>query len=477
MLGQQERWQEDLFVAGPLRDLIPDDHILKRVDAVLDLSWLRDEVRALYNERAGRPGVDPEAAVRLMLAGLFQGITSDRKLMREAQVNLAMRWFAGYRLHEKLPDHSSLTRIRQRWGAERFKQIFRKSVAACGQAGLIDGETTHFDATLIRADVSWESLTEQHVERVLAENEPPEDDPPPAGSGKRRGRPRRKDKIVTKKISSTDPDATMTTSNRRHRMEPSYKQHTAVDDRAGVIVDVALTTGETSEGRELPAQVRRVEATTGKSLRTLTADGAYAHSVNYAAFEAAGIDAVIPPPKERKTARRIPARRFKYDARHDVVRCPGKRVLRRSTRNRQGVVYRARPADCRACVLRPRCFSPSASSRIIVLGDGFEALLRARRRRRRWSEHEYTLYARHRWRVEGVHGEAKTQHGLRRAARRGQWNVAIQVYLTAAVMNLKRLAAFWPALTLHTSDESRTRLTAINTATRSYSITPTRRAA
>ena len=107
MLGRQERWQEDLFVAAPLRDLVSDDYILKRVERVLDLSWLRDEVRDCYDEQQGRPSIDPEAAVRLMLAGLFQGITSDRKLMRETQVNLAIRWFAGYRLHEKLPHHSS----------------------------------------------------------------------------------------------------------------------------------------------------------------------------------------------------------------------------------------------------------------------------------------------------------------------------------------------------------------------------------
>ena len=113
MIGKQDRWQEELFIACPLSELVPEDHVLKRVDKVLDLSWLREEVRELYSETQGRPSIDPEAAVRLMLAGFFQGIVHDRKLMREAQVNLAIRWFAGYRLHEKLPHHSSLTRIRQ----------------------------------------------------------------------------------------------------------------------------------------------------------------------------------------------------------------------------------------------------------------------------------------------------------------------------------------------------------------------------
>src|SRR5262245_40391562 len=117
MLGLKERDQLELLITGSLRQLIPDDHVLVRVDRVLDLSWLRDEVADLYCLDDGRPGIDPEVAVRLMLAGLLSGIVHDRKLMREAHVNIAIRWFIGYGVHERLPDHSSLTRIRQRWGA------------------------------------------------------------------------------------------------------------------------------------------------------------------------------------------------------------------------------------------------------------------------------------------------------------------------------------------------------------------------
>ena len=170
MIGNQERWQEDLFVAGPLSSLIPNDHVLKRVDKVLDLSWLRKEVADCYSETMGRPSIDPESALRLMLAGYFQGIVHDRKLMREAQVNLAIRWFAGFRLHQALPEHSSLTKIRQRWGPERFKKIFQKTVRMCIDAGLVNGETVHIDSTLIRADVSWESLTTEYADKTFKEN-------------------------------------------------------------------------------------------------------------------------------------------------------------------------------------------------------------------------------------------------------------------------------------------------------------------
>ena len=136
MLGRKARGQFELVVAGSLRDLIPDDHVLVRVDRVLDLGWLRAELAGCYAARAGLPGIDPEAAVRLMLAGLLLGVVHDRRLMREARAITAIRWFAGYGLHEALPDHSSLTRIRQRWGAERFRRVFARTVQACVAAGV-----------------------------------------------------------------------------------------------------------------------------------------------------------------------------------------------------------------------------------------------------------------------------------------------------------------------------------------------------
>src|SRR5215813_10925845 len=171
MLGRKERDQLELFISGSLRQLIPDEHVLVRIDRVLDLSWLREEVADRYCADDGRPGIDPQVAVRLMLAGLLTGIVHDRRLMRDAQVNIAIRWFIGYGLHEKLPHHSSLTRIRQRWGDERFRRIFKRTVEACLKAKIVTAEVVHIDASLIRANVSWDSLAERHVEDVLSENQ------------------------------------------------------------------------------------------------------------------------------------------------------------------------------------------------------------------------------------------------------------------------------------------------------------------
>jgi transposase len=438
VIGSQDRQQEEMFIAGSLSSFIPEDHILKRVNKVLDLSWLRREVKELYCTTNGRPGIDPEAAVRLMIAGFFQGITHDRKLMREAQVNLAIRWFAGYQLHQKLPDHSSLTRIRQRWGAERFKSIFQRTVQSCVDAGLVDGETVHIDATLIRADVSWKSITEQHVEKVIRENDE-NDTPDPEPKN---GSPKGKKSVKSGRRSTTDPDATLTTSSHDFHMEPCYKQHGAVDDRCCVIVDVDITTGQASEGQQLPEQVERIEANTGRKIKTLTADAGYAHGANYELLERRGIDAIIPPQRHGSTSSNIPLSRFKYDEKNDIVKCPTDRTLRPTRWTDKGTIYRGRSCDCRKCSLNDKCTSGYKGPRTVLIIKGYSALLRARRRVLCTDSKFDRLYGRHRIKSEGMHGEAKTQHGLRRAVRRGLANVAIQAYLTAIVINLKRLATF-----------------------------------
>ena len=203
-----------------------------------------------------------------------------------------------------------------------------------------------------------------------------------------------------------------------------------------------VTTGEQNEGSQLAEQIERIENNTGRKVKTVSADSGYAHGKNFELLEDKGIDAIIPPQRQNNKPRHLPLRRFKYDAKNKIVKCPTGKVLTRRTQNKQGWLYRARTIDCRNCRLRKRCISETATSRTVLISTGYEVLLRARRRHRQPDQNFVAVYKRHRWRAEGMHGEAKTQHGLRRAVRRGLSNVAIQAYLTAAVINLKRLVAF-----------------------------------
>jgi hypothetical protein len=350
--------------------------------------------------------------------------------MREAQVNLAIRWFVGYGLHEALPDHSSLTCIRQRWGAERFRRIFQRTVKACVAAKIATGEVVHVDASLIRADVSWESLVERHVDQVDRANQTPDQD------AEKQGRQTGK----YKKVSLTDPDATMATNARHRRLEPTYKQHAAVDDLRGVILDIEVTTGEINEGQRIVGQVDATMATTGVPVTTVTADAGSAYAKVYGALERRGIDALIPT-KAEPIRSPVPLRRFRYDAKHDIVKCPRGKILRPGNPVAHGRFFYARKRDCDRCALASICLSKGRTSKGLVISHDYPALLRARRRRERWSAADQRLYQRHRWRSEGFHGEAKTWHGLARAVRRGLQNMRIQASLTASAINLKRLAA------------------------------------
>jgi transposase len=427
MLGRKVRGQLELFITGSLRDLVPDDHVLVRVDHVLDLSWLPSEVAGLYCADNGRPCIDPEVAVRLMLAGFLLGIVHDRRLMREAQVNLAIRWFIGYALHEALPDHSSLTRIRQRWGEDVFRRVFTRVVRQCQLAGLVSAETVHIDASLIRAHVSMDALILRHLNAVEDANDAERD---ARTSGK------------FKKLCRTDPDATMATSSKAP-LRPAYKQHTAVDDLAGVVVDVEIVTGEEHDTGRFEARLDAIEDTLGVTPGRITADTIYGVGRVYAALEDRQIEAVIPPLRStrRQGAQGFPTERFKFDPHHDVVRCPAKKRLTARNSTKSGRWYRADRRDCAHCPLKAQCLPRGAPSRRVHIVTNHAAILRARRKRTAWGDDERAIYARHRWQVEGAHGTAKTLHGLARAIRRGLENMKIQALLTAIAMNLKKLAA------------------------------------
>ena len=435
MLERRARGQLEFFVCGSLRELVPDDHVLARIDRVLDLCWLHDEVAGVYASGIGRPAIEPEAAVRLMLAGFLLGIVHDRRLMREAQVNLAIRWFAGFGMNDRLPDHSSLTRIRQRWGAERFRRIFERTVQACVSAGIAKGEVVHIDASLIRADVSWESLAVRHVGAMTTAND---DDQTDLDTELQRRNSKKTGKF--KKVSLTDPDASMATSGRNRRLEPSYKQHSVVDDEMGVVLDLEVTTGEVNEGEQMLVRLDAAAAATGAPIATVTADAGYAYGKIFGGLERRSIAAVIPT-KAEPIRSPVPLRRFRFDPHNDIVKCPRGKILRPGAPVKHGRFFHARQRDCVRCDLAALCLSKGRKVKSVVIGDDHPALLRARRRREKWSEDDDRLYQRHRWRSEGYHGEAKTWHGLARAVRRGLENMRIQAFLTAAAVNLKRLAA------------------------------------
>src|SRR5829696_6695913 len=179
MLGPPKPRRLDQPITVSLEDLVPADNFYRHLEARLDLGFVRDWAQELYAER-GRPSIDPVVFFKLQLVMFFEGIRSDRKLIEAASLNLAHRWYLGFALDEELPDHSSLTRIRQRLGIDIFQRFFEKVVDLCQEARLVWGRELYFDATKVEANAGIPSLVPRfyyeattHVADLFADDAPP----------------------------------------------------------------------------------------------------------------------------------------------------------------------------------------------------------------------------------------------------------------------------------------------------------------
>jgi len=418
MIGNQGKIERKLFVNFSIEDFVPKDHIFRKIDKVMDFSWIREEVEHLYCADNGRPSIDPEVALRLMVGGFFEGVVHDRKLCRKAASDLALRWFARLDIDAEVPDHSTFSRLRQRWGEETFKRVFERVLEECVERGFVNTETVHVDSTLVRANVSWSKVVKKHVGEVVIKNQVDEPEPP--------------SKAGSEKVCLSDPDASLATSSTVKTPEPSYKHHTAVDAN-GFVVSSEVTTGSVHEGHMLLKQVDDIEDRTGEEVVTVTADKGYASAANYANLEEMNIEPLIPP-------RGVKVEEFKYDGYNEILICrKGKRFgWKRETE--KGLQFRLKAAKCRDCEHYETCFR-GRKERYVLIRWGHCADIRQRRKREKgWDADAKALYGRHRNLVEGVQGEMKNEHGMRRSVRQGLWNMRIQAWLTSAVINLKRLA-------------------------------------
>jgi len=155
MMGRRAQHQGQLFYSFDLNAAVPDDHLVRRIAAVLDLSWVHGELAPHYSH-TGRPSIDPVLMIRMLIVGYVFAIRSERALCREVQVNLAYRWFCGLSIEDKLPDHSAFSRARNErfCDSDIFRHVFERIVGACIAAGLVGGEGFAVDASLIAADAN-----------------------------------------------------------------------------------------------------------------------------------------------------------------------------------------------------------------------------------------------------------------------------------------------------------------------------------
>lgn len=405
MLGENSS-EPTLFQMVDVEALVPADHKLRKIDAVLDLSFVKDAVSECYATSTGRPSVDPELALRMMLLGVLYDL-SDRELCDEIGMHAGMRWFCRLNFHDPVPDHSTLSRLRnERWGESGlFDRLMDEVVRQCSEAGLVSGRHLSVDGTEIRADASMKSVRRRGPEGKGEDR--PRRDPPSGGQGGGEPRPTgdwegRGERYRNRThFSSTDPDARLYRKDNSQGAALKYLAHDLIDTKSRVVLRRTVTRATGTAEREAALEMldevleRKAELGLVRQPEVLTGDTGY------------GSGEFVTEVLDRDVWPHIP---LLASAEMEGIPTWQRRTLDlERKRARQRKVKEARARNRVRELMKTRGYTVSRKLRI---------------------------------RSEHVFAEAKTCHGLGRARRRGLWRVQDQATLTAVVQNLKRLVAF-----------------------------------
>ncbi|MDQ5852626.1 MAG: IS1182 family transposase [Chloroflexota bacterium] len=465
-----------------LENLVPKDNFYRQVDHMLDLSFVRDLVRSCY-AAGGRPSVDPVVFFKFQLIMFFEGIRSERQLMDIAADRLSLRWYLGYDLHEPLPDHSSLSKIRERYGVTIFRLFFDRIVEQCQKEGLVWGKELFLDSTQVEANADKDKMLprfyvdamHEHLAALFPEaatapqHEPvapaaapirlPVDLPPEVEAELVAKTAARHDWIAELGrqerdvangyyqrqadiwVNTTDPYATMM-HKKGGGSAIGYHTHYAVDGgKARIILTALVTPSEVMDNQPMQDRLWHSRFRWQLPLEQVTGDTKYGTVENIVAIEEAGLRAYIPLTDYDKRSPFFGKQRFRYDAERDLYVCPGEEELPflYPMNGPRVYKYQADAATCNVCPLKARC-TDSDKGRSVTRSFDEEYLDRVR------SYHETEAYKkalrkRKVW-VEPLFGEAKQWHGLARFRLRLLEKVNIEALVTATGQNLKRLLSW-----------------------------------
>jgi transposase len=449
MMGERSGLQGRFFYRFDLEKRVPADHLLRKIDSVLDLSKLRSQLAPHYSH-TGRPSIDPELMIRMLLIGYCYGIRSERRLCEEVDLNLAYRWFCHLNLEDTVPDHSTFSKNRHgRFReADILRHVFETTVRTCMDAGLVGGEGFAADASIIRADANRQN------------NIPGGDDHDWTG-GAGPSRPVREylaaldqSAAPPKEISLSDPASRLTAAMGRPAFF-GWATNYLIDVKNAVIMDVAATPAiRSAEVDSAKVMIDRVEGRFGVLPKRLIGDTAYGTAEMVAwMIEEKAIEPHVPLwEKGERDDGTFGRSDFIFDTASNTFTCPGGKRLQQYRRNfeheRSGVtkantrIYRASQVDCGSCALKEKC-CPGQPWRKVVTSV-HEAARNVVRHIR--GTPEYLQSRRDRKKVEMLFAHLKRILKLDRLRLRGPSGAHDEFTLAAAAQNLRKLAklAFRP---------------------------------
>jgi transposase len=435
MMGAHQP-QNDLFnYSVNLDERVRTDHPLRRIAAVLDLSFVRPAVAQFYGNN-GHVSIDPEVLVKMMLLLFLDDVASERELMTVIAERLDYMWFLGYGLDDEIPNHSVLSKARARWGQEVFRTLFERTVGQCVAAGLVEGKKLHIDSSLIKANASKDSVVQASPELIAAVRNAYD-------AQEQKLQERASSSVNATHVSTTDPEATLARGGGTPVSQLSYKHHRVVDDAQGVITAVKTTTGQESDAAQLPGLTSQHQQQTGEQPKTVVGDKHYGSAENYRYCQSQGVTSHLGQAKGN-THGLFSLSQFVYEPEQDRYRCPAGEHLyyHNFKKDDQLVEYRIKDAAlCAKCNLRAQCTRSQAGRS--VTRPLFNELVEAGREQAR-SQAARRDMARRKHMMEGSFADASNNHGFKRARWRRLWRQQIQDWLIAAVQNLRILLKRMP---------------------------------
>ena len=443
LLGKKPR-REPMFYYVKMEEIVPENHLLRLVDKHIDFSFIRDKVKHLYSH-TGRPSIDPEVLLRMLLIGYLYGVTSERRLCEEVQMHIGYRWFVGLNLEDNVPDHSTFSKNRHERFLESslFQELFDEIVRQCVSKGLLTGRHLTVDSTYVRANASFKSLepivvdmgSQEYIETLEKEN-PVEERPWEPGDDY----PHKGQKLSNRTHrSKTDPDARISRKSLNSGTALYHAASYVMDNKSRIIVGASVgKPDKRTDCEKALEEIRRIKWVFKIEPKSLGADKGYGAGEFLYHLIREKIAPHIPLADYRsQNERRIyPIEKFTFDEARDVFVCPeGKEMKFLGVhKHSKQQVYRASLKDCRVCGRKPECTrdrSRSVSRHIYE-----ESINRVREIHK---TKVYRISQRMRKRIEELFGEAKEWMGLREAKFRGAIFVREQVLMTAAAQNIKRM--------------------------------------
>jgi transposase len=443
MLKQPEVPQQELELVT-IESLVPGDHLLRKIEAAIDLEFIRDRVRHLYCEDNGRPALDPVVLFKLLFIGYLFGIRSERQLMREVQCNAAYRWYLRLKLTDKVPDASTLSQNRRRRfrDSDVYQKLFDEIVELAMKRGLVSGEVLYTDATHLKANANKNKFDVVRVEirpqEYLAQLEQAIEEDRTA-QGKRELKAKTSGPATKEiKVSRTDKDAGYMVREGKPKGF-FYLDHRTVDAKHAIITDTHATPATVHDSVPYWRRLDRQRERFGFRVQAVGVDAGYATTAIAKGLEERGIYGVTGYRQANHGEGLFTKRKFRYDASGDVYICPNGQRLSYRTTNREGYrQYHSDAAQCQSCPLRAQC-TRSRNMVKVVTRHVWQAA-RERVDSHRLEPRGKQIYERRKETVERSFADAKQLHGHRYARMRGLSNVREQCLLAATAQNLKKIA-------------------------------------